>query len=77
MELRGEQREVRVDMRKSILFADTVPQTPAISGRMTLIALVVLISVAMYIRPKSNDVEEGSATSGVTTQVVVHGFVGR
>ncbi len=72
--LRGEQREV--DMRKSILFADTVPQTPAISGRMTLIAMVILIFAAMYIRPKNN-VAEGSATTGVTTQVVTHGFVGR
>ena len=63
-------------MRKSILFADTVPQTPVISGPMTLVALIVLILAAMYIRPKNN-VAEGSATTGVTTQVVTHGFVGR
>jgi hypothetical protein len=64
-------------MDKQILLADTVPQTPVISGRMTLITMVVLVLVAMYIRPKSNNVAEGSATTGVTTQVVVHGFVGR
>ena len=63
-------------MRKSILFADTVPQTPAISGRATLIMLLVLISVAMYLLPKNN-VAEVSATTGVTTQVVMQGFVGR
>ncbi len=63
-------------MDNSILFVDTVPQTPAISGRATLIMLVALIGFAMYLRPKS-DVAEGSVTTGVTTQVVNHGFVGK
>ena len=63
-------------MRKSILFADTVPQTPAISGRATLIAMVVLVLVAMCLRPKSN-VTDPSVTTGVATQVVTKGFVGR
>lgn len=64
-------------MDDSILFVDTVPQTPEISGRSALIMLVALIGFGMYILPKSNTIAKGSVTTGVTTQVMNHGYVGR
>lgn len=63
----------KIKVCQSIFLADAVPHTPGISGRWTLIALFILISAAMYLRPKSNAVEK-SAMSDVTTQVVMKGW---
>lgn len=58
-------------MRNSeIVLIDKVPFIQNISGVGTAALLVVLVLVALYLRPKNNNVAEPSATSSVATQVV-------